>query len=247
MFKDYISNKKAVCFDLDGTLVDSLPLWEEAAKTTFKKVSTIHNPSFKEIYYGVSLTSIYKNLMEVYKVKTEATPEQLATDTKQELLIILDKMEVIEPREGFWELAEELKIQKNFKLALVSNSDHQVVSKFLKKMELLEVFDVVVCGDEVKKRKSDPEMYNVAAKKMGVKPNEMLVFEDSPAGAQAANKAGADMIVIWNADIRESEYPIRVLEFKPDFTGLSGYLDLDYVEYIKKMAEEPDPYVNKKG
>ncbi|HSB47366.1 MAG TPA: HAD family phosphatase [Candidatus Bilamarchaeum sp.] len=85
---------------------------------------------------------------------------------------------------------------RGLKTAIVSGSHRTNVRAALETLGLAGNFDLIVSGDDLKERKPDPKPFLVAAEKLGIPASECLVFEDSFAGAEAARKAGARLIVL---------------------------------------------------
>jgi HAD superfamily hydrolase (TIGR01509 family) len=79
---------------------------------------------------------------------------------------------------------------KHLPKALATNSERLIVSAFLQATGLAGCFDVIVTRDDVRQPKPDPEVFLLAAEKLGVGPDHCLVFEDSPEGMAAAASAG---------------------------------------------------------
>lgn len=231
MYKKFIDNKRAAFFDLDGTIVDSLPLWESSfikVLNTLEMDITIAS----NIYYGYSLKQLWRIALGESSEKMKIKVSDLVELTNIEYLKNLQSRE-IEPRPGFTSVLHDLKVNKKFLTCITSNSNRVVVNNTLKKLDLEGVFDLEITGDDVKKPKPDPEIYNLARTKLKLKIEEILVFEDSITGATSAKKAGMSMVIIWDGNVRDKDYPKTVLEFFPDFLGLVGNLDEDYVSYIK--------------
>lgn len=84
-------------------------------------------------------------------------------------------------------------------MAVASSSDHDWVEELLKKHDIRKYFSAVCTRDDVIKVKPEPELYLLAASKIGVHPSEAIAFEDSPSGLKAAKAAGILCIVIPNA------------------------------------------------
>ncbi len=238
MYKKLFEGKTAAFFDLDGTIIDSLPYWHEA----YQKVLSSLTPDYinvKELKRGTYSMAIWKNLLENYGIKTDLKIADLVSKTNQAYLDVFNKAP-LEVRDGFWELLDELKTERNFKIALISNSDRVVVDRVLEAMSIKDnVFDLTICGDEVRYRKPSPDIYQAALKNLGVKNSEAIAFEDSLSGAESAHKAGIEQIIIWSTEIPERDYPKTALEFFQDFTPLPGNLDKYYYEYLKEQIDNP--------
>ncbi|OGC70329.1 hypothetical protein A2415_05125 [candidate division WWE3 bacterium RIFOXYC1_FULL_39_7] len=237
MFKSLIEGKKGVFFDLDGTLIDSEPLWVLAFDAVLRKA----DPSvpLEGVYElpGESLYDKWKRIVTKKLIKTQQPAEELTEATHKEFLRLIED-HGIDARDGFWELAFELKEEKGFKLALATNTDESVAKIIVEKLGLDKVFDFIIYGNQVKRRKPDPEMYLTAAKQLGLSPKEVLVFEDSIFGAAAAEKAGMSLVLIWDNQTAKTEFPKDTLLFLQDFMGLAGNLDMTPKEMFDQIKEK---------
>lgn len=98
------------------------------------------------------------------------------------------------------------------KMAVCSNSISPTIELMLKKSDILSYFDFFLSSDDVKKPKPNPEIYNMAIKKLRLKPKECLIIEDNPNGILAAKDSGANYMSIQN--ITEVNY-----------TNIKNYID----------------------
>lgn len=83
-------------------------------------------------------------------------------------------------------------------LGIASSGSRESIRRILLRLGLDRVFGVVVAGEDVTKGKPDPEPYEVAAFRLGVRPEECVVFEDSTVGVQAAKRAGCTVVGVRN-------------------------------------------------
>lgn len=88
---------------------------------------------------------------------------------------------------------------EGLKLAVASSSSHAWVDGHLARLGLEAFFDVVVCREDVAQAKPHPDLFLLAARRLGVSPNEVIVLEDSPNGVQAAKNAGMFVIAVPNS------------------------------------------------
>ena len=98
------------------------------------------------------------------------------------------------------DLLQSLKLFKKnkFKIALASSGTKKYINVVLAKFKIADYFDVIVSGDDIKRGKPDPEIFSVAVKKLGLKPEETLVLEDATNGIEAAKSAGCKCIAVIN-------------------------------------------------
>jgi len=239
MFKDYFHSKKAVLFDLDGTIINSHPIWHEACAEvasnlgfTWRGVNFLVEPSLERIWktyldyvgedYGVPIPTLVSQTKDKFLTRILRSP--------------FDRY----LKEGFWPLINELKSEKEMRIGLVTNSDRDVAEKVLNHLHIASVFETVICGDEVKNRKPDPEIYEKSLKTLGLKAKEVLCFEDSPAGVKSAKKAGLQVIGLRNPLYSEKEFPSDLL-FVEDFTVFPGNLDKTRKEVLEEEIKNLPP------
>ncbi|MDX1378159.1 MAG: HAD family phosphatase [Anaerolineales bacterium] len=86
------------------------------------------------------------------------------------------------------------------KLGIASSSQHAWVDMHAKRLGIFDHFDTIVCSDDVGvgRTKPHPDLYLLALKQLQVQKNEALVFEDSPNGIKAANRAGIFVVAVPN-------------------------------------------------
>lgn len=181
---------KGAIFDLDGVIVNTVPLHFKAWQRMFEE-------------YG------HKFTMDDYLAKVDGRPrlegaaailtelnsdeiEKAGTKKQGYYLELLDA-EPVEIFASSVKLIRELK-EIDVKLAGASSSKNAV--RILKKINLYGLFDANVSGADFEKGKPDPEIFLTAAARMGVKPHECVVFEDAKSGVEAALAGGFYCIAI---------------------------------------------------
>ena len=196
-----------VIFDMDGLIFDTEKLsylsWVEAAKK--------FNINFdSKIFYkllGTNHESCRNTLIAQYGDKIDVD-EYMKEKRRINLSLIKDGAE---KKPGLDELLIYL-TDKNIKKAVATSSNREVALNLLEKANVLQYFDYVLCGDEVRKSKPDPEVFLNVAKKVDVNPKNCLVLEDSEAGTIAASRGRMKAIII--PDMKEPEKEIESLAYK---------------------------------
>ena len=177
-----------VIFDLDGTLLDTqriyIPAWEYAGeKQGFKNCG-----DHIKYVLGTNEESWSQYLadkfigMDVSAFKMDAT------------LYIKENIK-IKFKKGAKEFVEYLR-QKGIPFAIGSGGNTEVIRKYLEILGVSDWFEHIVGGDQVQKSKPAPDTFLLAAKKMGVAPENCFVFEDSDNGVCAAVRGGMKCIGI---------------------------------------------------
>ena len=186
-------NIKAVLFDMDGLMVDTESLATEAFIHSAKKQGYDMTKEETLLVLGFTTKSIYE-FWENYFKNSDVSGKQLVDDHYKYIENILfttgpRKMPYIE------ELLKYLK-DSNYKVAVASSSNMNHIINNMEKTGLKKYIDEFASGAEVKNGKPAPDVFLLAAKRLGVKPEECLVLEDSKAGVMAGSSAGAKVIMI---------------------------------------------------
>ncbi len=192
------SARLAVIFDLDGVLVDSfrahLRSWLDLGKEYGARMtedifpSTFGRTSFEIIQelWGPGLSG--EKLSEMYRRKEILFRERLLLD--------------VSPKDGTVELIDSLE-EAGFLLAVGSSAPPANVMLSLERIGRLQSFKAVVTGADVTAGKPHPEVFLTAAERVGVKPGNCAVIEDSTAGIQAALSAGMHAIGLTGTNTAE--------------------------------------------
>ena len=181
--------KKGIIFDMDGTIVDSLPYHYKAWKIFFKE-NKVENFSEKlKDYKGGGtldlLTTVLGNNFSKKELKS-------MVDDKEIIFRDIYKDNVI-PIKGFIQMLESIKSQKIL-VGLASNAIRKNVKMILNELKIYNDFNSIICGDEVDNGKPNPEMFNKTAKRFKLDKKDCLIFEDSIEGLQGAVNSGIDAI-----------------------------------------------------
>lgn len=180
---------RALIFDCDGTLADSMPVHWIAWNSTLKKHGLDHLMPHERFmaFGGVPAMQIFDLLAAESGRELDAralTVEKYAAYAQH-----LDKITRIEPI-----VALALEHKGKLPIAVATGSTHTGITNTLKAIDLTDHFDAVVCADDVEHPKPHPETFLTAAAKLGVAPELCLAFEDAPPGLEAARAAGMDVI-----------------------------------------------------
>ena len=190
--------KKGIIFDMDGTIVDSLPYHYKAWKIFFRE-NKVENFSEKlKEYKGGGTLDL---MTAVYGDKYSRNDLKIMTDDKEIIFRQIYKNNV-EPIKGFMKMFEFIK-SKKILVGLASNAIRKNVKMILNELKIYEEFDSIICGDEVKKGKPNPEMFDETVNRFKLKKKECLIFEDSVEGVSAAVNSKVDVIGITSSTSRE--------------------------------------------
>ncbi len=205
----------AVLWDLDGTLVDSGPLWREAYAELASRLGGELTPSTWDRIAGRTMTAS----VEVVRAGL-ADGEACTTSELAGWLVGRVEARLAAGAAPAWRpgAAEALVTVQDAGVptALVTTTWRRVVSLLLLRLDI--GFDTIVCGDEITRGKPDPEPYLLAARRLGVGIADCLVVEDSPTGVAAGEAAGARVLAVPSAaDIA----PAAGRTVRPSLAGLT--------------------------
>ncbi len=187
-----ISNILGIVFDLDGTLVNSVEAHVESWYTAFKThgINRINKEDIREliglpgekIVLTIGGEAALKKYKSIRKLKDE-TFIKLYREGKVKLFIdVEDTLTILKDR--------------GYKLGLSTSTPSYILEEFLSTLNIKRFFDTIVPGDEVKKGKPDPEIYEKAFKKMGIDPKRGVVVGDSKYDIIPAKKIGSLAILV---------------------------------------------------
>lgn len=189
----------AFIFDLDGVIVDTAKYHYLAWKNLANTLGFDFTEEQNELLKGVSRVKSLEILLNIGKVELSDNQKQtFLKDKNREYLEYVNKMTADEILPGVNQLLDFLD-SNNIKYAIGSASKNAPL--ILEKVGLLNRFSALVDGNDVSKAKPDPEVFLIGAKKLNMKPENCVVFEDAIAGIQAANAANMISIGIGNATV----------------------------------------------
>jgi HAD superfamily hydrolase (TIGR01509 family) len=184
---------KAVIFDMDGVMINSEPLWTEFYPMLLKSVG--FTGKYDEGYMKREMCGRgRKERLGMIKKKFGLKPslEELCSAEAKIVTKLYAKVDALEA--GFEKLLKSLR-KAGFKTAIASGAPPEIIGFIVKKFSLEKDFDAIVSGDEVAKGKPEPDIFLCTAKKLGIRPEDCIVVEDAPAGAEAAKRAGMKCVL----------------------------------------------------
>ncbi len=191
--------KTGFIFDLDGVIVDTAKYHYLAWRKLANELGFEFTEEQNELFKGVSRKRCLEILLDIGGIT--ATTEEFnrwMVEKNEDYLAYIEKMGRSEILPKVEEVLSYIK-SKGMPIALGSASKNAI--PILEKVGLSSYFEVVVDGNQVTKAKPDPEVFLMAAEKLGVPAQNCVVFEDAVAGLEAANNADMVSIGIGDAQI----------------------------------------------
>lgn len=179
---------QAVVWDFDGVIIDSEKLHIEAEIITLKSFGVTLTREIAEEYLGYTLNVYFGKLARRLKINVSTK-----VILQKHMETLHDYYRRIFPLTAFARETLE-QIQKNYSMGLVTNRERDLVEVGMKRFSLRQYFKAMVCKEDVKRNKPDPEPYLTVAKKLEVPPEAVIAVEDSRTGIQSAKNAGMYVI-----------------------------------------------------
>lgn len=202
---------KGAIFDMDGVLFDTERLYQETWKEIAEECSVRLGDDFLMAISGTNGTHMKKVIEKYYQVSD-------GSDIMEECMERMKrKLEIHVPvKKGVSEILEYFH-SFGIRLAVASSSSAEQIEANLSKSGIRDYFSEIVSGAEVTYGKPAPDIFLLAAKKIGCRPEECMVFEDSENGVKAGHRAGCFTVMI--PDLIEPDAGIKALCSKvyPDF------------------------------
>jgi HAD superfamily hydrolase (TIGR01509 family) len=198
---------QAVIFDLDGVISDTQKIkTQTSVDLLFEKYGVeMTHEDYEEKYAGMKTKQIFKDIFDIYNIN-----DDLNKFIEQRIDLLNQSIEKEVPLvPGSLDLVDYFKSQ-NLRLALASGGMRYWVDLILKKLNIKNKFEVIAYSDEVEFAKPDPEIYELAAEKLNIKPEYCLVIEDAKNGMIAAKAAGMKCVGLVE-NTQDKSYPADIL------------------------------------
>lgn len=177
---------KAAIFDCDGTLADTMPLHYGAWRETLTSLGLPPTVFPEEQFYawgGVTAKEIMERLNAIHGLTLD--PETVA---HRKEMVYRKLIPTVRPIEKI--VAEARRFYGKCPIAVASGGMRVLVQETLETIGVSDLFEIVVGSEDVRDGKPAPEVFLTAASRLGVEAGDCVVYEDAPAGLEAARRAG---------------------------------------------------------
>jgi sugar-phosphatase len=189
---------RAAIFDMDGLLIDSEPYWKDSEREVFGSVGIDITDEMAALTAPMTTRQVTEHWYGVRPWTGRSIAEMEAAVVARVASHIRDRGAALPGVSA----ALALCARRGWRVALASNSPATLCHLVLEVLGIAAAFHAVVSADEVERAKPDPSIYQLAAGKLGVVPEDCVVFEDSPTGVRAARAAGMCVVAIPSAGMR---------------------------------------------
>jgi len=195
--------KKALIFDLDGTLLDSMSAWDTVGLKYLNFKAINHIPSnFLELLRPMSAADAAKYFIAEYGIKL--SPQQIC-DEINEMIEEKYKLE-IQPKEG---VLEFLLQNKDRKMCIATATDRHLVEFALKRLRLEKYFEFIITSSEVGCSKQKSDIFIKAAERLGLEAGDCVVFEDALHAIKSAKRGGFYTVGVYEKCFESEQETIK--------------------------------------
>lgn len=246
-----LKDKKYIIFDMDGTLIDSIGVWNITDQKLIEEYggmninlddiqlerdAFLHSNQDSDIYFAYCeyLIKKYgfniKDAQQLLRIRWDKSGEvlQKEMDFKPNVVELILKLKSL----GFIVALATMTTQVQLDIYSKKNR------KMLQQMNIEEVFDLITRKEDVQNKKPNPEIYNKIMQHYNAKPEECLIFEDSYTGVLASNNAGIEVVNVYDkyADLDRDKIN-EITDY-----SIKNYKEfIDFVNYLYPSTSKDEP------
>ncbi len=197
---------KSAIFDVDGTLLDSMKIWDNAGERYLSSVGKKAENGLSKKLFKMSLTEGAEYIKKQYALPSSTD------ETVFGVLKIIEDFYLYEVglKSGAKEILQFLK-SNNIKMIIATSSDKTHIKKAFERLGISEYFTNIVTCSQIGKGKTSPDIYLACADKLGTSPSETLVFEDALFAAETAHKAGFKTVGVYDESSNNDKNRIKAV------------------------------------
>lgn len=196
---------KGIIFDADGTLLDSMHIWEELGERYLASIGIKAEVGLGQILYSMTLQEGSMYLKNNYYIKESA--DKIIKDILCLLAEFYQKEVLL--KDGADLFLEKMRA-KGVVMGIATSGDKELLCSALKRLSVYNYFSVITTCAEYDTSKNEPLIYLKTAERLGVEPYETAVFEDLLSGIKTAGKVG--FITVAVEDVSNMPYRQKLME-----------------------------------
>lgn len=204
---------KAIFFDLDGTLLNSLRVWERVDEAFLQKRKIEVTKDYQEALLHLRFQEAAEYTIKRYQLNE--TKEDIMNEWMAEAKRLYQ--DEVALKKGAKEFIQKLK-ENHYKLGIITSCHQELFEPCLKKHGIWEYFDCFVEANQVHLSKKEAEIYYYALKQMGVKGEECLFFDDVYSSIKAAASVGMHTVAVCDVHSYDSQIKETALFEIEDFS-----------------------------
>lgn len=193
-------------FDVDGVIADTEPINAKVTIRVFDDMFGLKGVKPEDFVAGIGrgAEKYVEAAADVHGLTLTSEQIKAASQLREQYLIKAIQEEPLPAFPGVLELINGAFQRQDFRLAIATSASLELSRAILESAKVPYERMIYVTGSEVKNKKPHPELFLLAAGRMGIKPANCVVIEDAPNGIQAAKAAGAKCIVVTNSTTEEN-------------------------------------------
>lgn len=184
---------KAAIFDMDGTLLDSMPLWLNCAEKYISSLGLEPEKNLGKKLFPLSMKEGADYLKKNYKL--DFSEEEICRGVNQ--VIAKAYREEVQFKDGAEEFLQKL-TSAGVKIALCTNTDREIFTPALQRLNAEKYFDFIFTTSEMQMSKAHTEIFHKVCREMKASPEESWIFEDSLYALETARRAGIKSCAIYD-------------------------------------------------
>ena len=199
-------NPRAVVLDMDGLMFNTEEIYTLVGIDLLGRRGCSFSDELKDQIMGLRPQATFDTMIRWHKL--DESWEELARESNRIFAGLLD--EHLAPLPGLFELLVVLE-RSEIPKAIATSSCRELAEACLRPFELGSRFEFILTAEDVTRGKPDPEIYLAAAKRLGLRPPETMVLEDSENGCRAAASAGAFTVAVPGEHSRGQDFSVASL------------------------------------
>ena len=201
-----MAEKKLVIFDMDGTLLDSMPYWNRLGRTYLEGKNKVVPDDFEASIEGMTIRESAQFMKDTFEL--EDSVEAIIEDSLFEIKIAYQFE--IPAKRGMKQVLKKEK-ESGKMVVLLTSSDAFFAKAALKRTGMLSYFDSIYTADEIGVGKNKAESFKIVCQKQGVLPKQAHCYEDALYAIVAAKQAGCYVTAVYDATMEQQWDKIKDL------------------------------------